>query len=123
MLPHPLSFPERMSLNEDRLTMTLSTLAPILVAIAAPIAIIFGMAKLSRLYNARRDPINDLIKANAFRYKRDGYEQVDQQKLERAGDVVWQEALKGQRLLRKKPKKKALPKNVQQFKRAGGDGH
>ena len=88
--------------------MTLSSLVPLVACLAVPFALLYGMGRLSRWFATRHDPIDALIKEPRWVKDGDTYMNTcDRQKLNRAGEIRWQETLRAQRKTRK-PKPKAL---------------
>ena len=110
--------------------MRLSILAPLVASLAVPLVLLYA-----RRHARRSDPKVDAMIAAKGAGLRDAdsgkwipkptraeYATPDHQKIERAGEVRWQETLQGQRRLRKKPRKRSKPENVRAFPRAANGG-
>lgn len=95
--------------------MRLRDLLTLAVVVAAPFVALYGVARFSRWRAGRKDNVDALILAAGAKY-REGMEASDLQKVDRAGERVWQEALQGQRRLRKKPRR---AKNVVPIRKVG----
>ena len=75
--------------------MTMMAILPLVVALAVPVAALYGVARLSRWWVGRHDPIDDLIAKNAAQ-PRDGMHAMDWHKNNSAGERRWQETLQAQ---------------------------
>ena len=85
----------------------------LLLSLAVPFLLLYGLGLFSRWQVGKRDPIDSLIGSPRWCKDGAGYmNTVDQQKLNRAGEVIWQDALRGQRKARKVPKPQPRAKNV-----------
>lgn len=90
----------------------LRSLTLAVAAIAIPLVLCAAFAALSRRLQRRTDPIDRLIRANAYRY-RPGMSAQDQRLTNKAGEAVWQETLRAQRRGRKAVKpERARPRLV-----------
>lgn len=95
-----------------------------LVYLGLPFAALYGLHKLSRWYAGRRDPIDTLIRAPRWCVRAHGADgqptawmnRLDAQKMERAGEVRWQETLRAQRKARK-PVPRSRPTLVKDARR------
>ena len=94
--------------------MTWRDAVPLVLAVGVPFAALYGLHRLSRWLTGRRDPIDALIAHNAAT-SIPGFQRVDWQKADKAGERKWQETLRGQRKARKRPRK--VPKNVIDIRR------
>ena len=82
----------------------------LVLALAIPFLLLYGLGRLSRWYVGRRDPIDALIGTPKWRKDGDGYmDTVDHQKLARAGEVRWQETVRAQRKTRKPAPPRTTP--------------
>lgn len=93
--------------------MTLRELVPLVVAVGGPILALYGLSRLSRWWTGRHDPIDALITPPRWCKSKEGWmDTADSQKVERAGELRWQEALRGQRRTRRRPQPAPRPANV-----------
>lgn len=101
--------------------MTLRDASVLVVFVAVPVALCYGLGYLARWSAGRRDPIDTLI--TAPKWCKDGaawMDRVDEQKVARAGERRWQETLRAQRKTRKPPTPQPKPAKVRRFPRAVG---
>ena len=93
--------------------MSIREAAYLLVALTVPFVALYGLGRLSRWHLSRHDPIDSLIGSPRWCKDGAGYmNTVDQQKVNRAGEKRWQDALRAQRKARKVPKPQPRAKNV-----------
>ena len=98
--------------------MSLVDVGWLVLFVVVPFACVYGLGRLSRWYAGRHDPIDELI--TTPKWCKDGagwMNTVDKQKVERAGEVRWQETLRAQRKTRKRPAAPKPHRNVIQMKR------
>ena len=96
-------------------------LATLAACVAAPFALLYVLVRISRWRAGRHDPIHSLISAPRWCKDGTGYMNApDYQKLNRAGEVTWQETLRAQRKARKKPKAKPRPTIVRELRKVVG---
>lgn len=99
------------------LVMHWATVFGMLTVIGAAFGIVAGITRAARWYAGRCDHVDALIAKAGARY-RAGLEKADPQKVDRAGERRWQQALQGQRRLRKRPQTGHMAANVQPFRKA-----
>ena len=89
--------------------------------LTVPFALLYVLVRISRWKAGRDDKIHDLIRTPRWCKDGAGYMNVpDYQKLNRAGEIAWQEALRAQRKARHKPKAHHRPSNVREFRKVIG---
>ena len=100
--------------------MNLRDVGILLGFLAAPFLLLYGLGRLSRWRIGRHDPIDSLIGTPRWCKDKSGYmNTVDQQKMNRAGEKRWQDALRAQRKIRHVPKPPLRAKNVLPMVKAG----
>ena len=77
-------------------------LAGLMACVAAPFALLYALVRISRWKAGRNDKIDQDIKPPRWCKDGDNYMNTpDYQKLNRAGEVTWQETLRAQRKARR----------------------
>lgn len=89
--------------------MVTGVILPLALGLAVPVAVLYGLRELSRWYAGRRDPIDTLIRPLR---SCPGMDRPDGQKMDRSGEVRWQETLRAQRKLRKPRPRLTLVKDT-----------
>lgn len=81
---------------------TLKAVGSLAAAVVLPLVVLCGVSQLARRLTRARDNklVDELIAAKGAKQIA-GMETIDWQKLDRAGERRWQEALRGQRRARK----------------------